>query len=106
MKAVVLTLTAALNLALVPWAAAQTAGTTGEFLGKKINPVLAVELEASAARAPSSSTTASPAATPTVREPGSTNSGSAPMYTGVANTQSMGASSPAASERERLPGSR
>ena len=39
-------------------------------------------------------------------EPGNTNAGSAPMYTGVANTQSMGASSPAASERERLPGSR
>ena len=105
MKRVVLTLTATLSMGLAPWASAQTAGTTGEFLGQKINPVLAVELEASAARAPSS-TTASPAATPTVREPGSTNAGSAPMYTGVANTQSMGASSPAAPERERLPGSR
>ena len=81
------------------WSQAATA--TGTFLGEKINPVMAVELDATPARnlppglstgpvTGSSRESTSPAPSPSV-----------PMYTGVESSQSLGSQMP--SDRSPLP---
>lgn len=89
--------------ASVVWAQSSTA--TGTYLGQKVNPVLAVELDAAPVRAlPQTAPAASGMVGGSQRsEPPA--GASVPMYTGQENSQSMGNASPLRpDERDRRSG--
>ncbi len=88
-------MTLALLCAGQSWA--QSTAATGTYLGQKVPPVLAVELDAATSRA---TPTASGPATGSVgiqRERERDNAASVPTYTGTQNSQSMGNAMPSPS---------
>ena len=79
------------------WAQSSTA--TGTYLGQKVPPVLATELDAAPGRiTPSPSGPATgPASTSSERERERDSAASVPTYTGVQNSESMGNAGPKSS---------
>lgn len=87
---------------------AQAATVTGNFLGQKVNPVVAVELDAAPVRAMPNAPVAQPVESvrtePLRTEPLAIRSGNAPMYTGLESSQSMGMAMPSLSTDRRQDG--
>ncbi|MBU3653253.1 MAG: hypothetical protein FGM44_09230 [Limnohabitans sp.] len=95
MKQIIQTLLLSLTVVGAASVCAQSATATGQFLGKPVNPVMAVELDAAPVRAlPTTPPSASGMVGDTRGQPAATSAASPPMYTGVENTQSQGALTP------------
>ena len=81
------------------WSQAATA--TGTFLGEKVNPVMAVELDATPARNLPPGLSTGPVTGSSRESASPAPSASVPMYTGVESSQSLGSQMP--SDRSPLP---
>lgn len=92
-----------LALSTSSWAQATTA--TGSFLGKPVNPVMAVELDAAPVRSMPGGTAAQPPNTITRPDTVLTRPASPATYTGVESSQGQGVTMPTVeSDRKRTGG--